>query len=61
MTNYREIPRLSSLGIAKKNIAASCGCSRNTVTNVLQRAAVSQISWPLPDDMTNKDANKKQH
>ncbi|MDP3045385.1 MAG: helix-turn-helix domain-containing protein, partial [Bacillota bacterium] len=39
MTNYREILRLYSLGITKKDIAASCGCSRNTVTNVLQRAA----------------------
>ena len=32
MTNYREILRLASLGITKMDIAASCGCSRNTVT-----------------------------
>ena len=47
MTNYREILRLSNLGIAKMDIAARCGCSRNTVTNVLQRAAACRISWPL--------------
>ncbi|MFA7468602.1 MAG: helix-turn-helix domain-containing protein [Desulfotomaculaceae bacterium] len=39
MTNYKEILRLNSLGISKKDIAASCRCSRNTVTSVLQRAA----------------------
>ncbi|HZK28396.1 MAG TPA: IS21 family transposase [Thermoclostridium sp.] len=59
MTNYREILRLSSLGITKMDIAASCGCSRNTVTNVLQRAAACRISWPLPDDITNKELSEK--
>lgn len=59
MTNYREILRLHSLGITKKDIAASCGCSRNTVTNVLQRAAACRISWPPPDEMTNKELAMK--
>lgn len=55
MTNYREILRLFGLGITKKDIAASCGCSRNTVTSVLQRAAACRLGWPLPDEMTNKE------
>lgn len=59
MTNYREILRLFSLGITKVDIAASCGCSRNTVTNVLQRAAACRIGWPLSDDMTNKELAEK--
>ncbi len=59
MTNYREILRLYSLGITRKDIAASSGCSRNTVTNVLQRAAACQLSWPLPDEMTNKELAEK--
>ena len=59
MTNYREILRLNSLGIRKKDIAASCGCSRNTVTSVLQRAAELPLKWPLPDEMSNKELASK--
>ena len=38
MTNYKEILRLKSLGMTHTDIAASCGCGRNTVTRVLNRA-----------------------
>ena len=31
MTKYREILRLQSLGFSERNIAQSCGVSRNTV------------------------------
>ena len=54
MTNYREILRLDSLEINKVNIAASCSCSRNTVASVLQRAKESRLSYPLPDEMSDK-------
>lgn len=54
MTNYREILRLHSIKLNKMEIAASCGCSRNTVTKVLTRAAEAGLSWPLPDGMSDK-------
>jgi len=38
MTNFREILRLSSLGINNSQIAQNLGCSRQTVVSVLQRA-----------------------
>lgn len=38
MTNYREVLRLNSLGLNKMEIAQSCGCSRNTVAAILNRA-----------------------
>ena len=38
MTNYREIPRLDSLGINKTQIADACDCSRTTVIAVLRQA-----------------------
>lgn len=41
--------------MSKRSIAASCGCSRNTITTVLERAAECDISWPLPDDVTDGD------
>ena len=53
MTKYREILRLQSLGFSERNIAQSCGVSRNTVAKVLKQAAEINISWPLDFDMTD--------
>ena len=39
MTKYREILRLKSLGFSERNIAQSCGVSRNTVAKVLKKTA----------------------
>ena len=47
MTNYREILRLSSLGLSQQNIADSCNVSKKTVNRVLKRAKELNISWPL--------------
>ena len=54
MTNYREILRLSSLGLNKAQIAGACGCSRTTVIKVLNIAAERGLSYPLPDGMSDK-------
>ena len=53
MTNYREILRLKSLGMNKQETAASVGCSRNTVAEVLRRAEVLKLSHPLPEGITD--------
>jgi len=37
MTKYREILRLSNLGLSQQNIADSCGVSKNTVNRVLKK------------------------
>ena len=49
MTKYREILRLKSLGFSERNIAASCGVSRNTVAKVTKRADELQLKWPLDE------------
>lgn len=54
MTNYREILRLRSLGLNKVEIANSCGCSRNTVAQVVSRAEECGLSNPLPEEMTDR-------
>ena len=54
MTNYREILRLHSLGLNKTEIAASMGCSRNTASNVIRRAEACGLSYPLPDELSDK-------
>ena len=47
MTKYREILRLSNLGLSQQNIADSCGVSKKTVNRVLKKAKEMNISWPL--------------
>lgn len=53
MTNYREILRLKSFGMNKQETAASVGCSRNTVAEVLRRAETLKLSYPLPEEITD--------
>ena len=54
MANYREILRLSSLGINNKQIAEGMGIVRQTVVTALQRAAAQGLDWqtaaPPPSD-----------
>ena len=54
MTNYREILRLHSLGLNKSQIAQSLSCSRTTVIQVLNIAEEKGISYPLPEDLSDR-------
>ncbi len=51
MVKIREILRLKSLGIGIRATASSCNCSRNTVHDVLERAGLTGLSWPIPEEM----------
>lgn len=53
MTNYREILRLSALGLSQSDIASSCNASKRTVSSVLKAAKRIGITWPLDNDQTN--------
>ncbi len=53
MTNYREIIRLKSQGYSERNIALSCGASRNTVSKVCKAAEEQNVTWPLNETMTD--------
>ena len=53
MTNYREIIRLKNQGYSERNIALSCGASRNTVSKVCKAAEVHGVTWPLNETMTD--------
>ena len=61
MTEYREILRLSSLGLSMRNIAGSVSRSRDTVSEVLKRAAKLGIQWPLPLEMTDAELHICRH
>lgn len=54
MTKYREILRLSNLGLSQQSIADSYGVSKKTVNRVLKKAKEINISWPL--DASDTDA-----
>ena len=54
MTKYRDILRLHSQGISSRNIAASLQCSRHTIRAVIVRASEEGITWPLPEQMTDR-------
>ena len=53
MTKYREILRLSSLGLSQQSIADSCGVSKKTVNRVLKKATEEQLFWPLDPNLTD--------
>jgi transposase len=59
MTKYREILRLFNLGINQTGIAQSCGCSRKTVREVVNRAKELNILWPLPAETTDAELSKQ--
>ena len=59
MTNYKEILRLKSLGMAHIDIAASCGCGRNTVTRVLHRARECGLSWETAQRLAPNEIQKQ--
>jgi hypothetical protein len=54
MTKYREILRLASLNLSQENIALSGSVSKKTVNKVLKAAREKNISWPLPENLTDE-------
>ena len=59
MTNYREILRLSSLGLNRTQIADSLGASRTTVIHTLQRAAAQGLDWQAAEPLSDKELTAK--
>jgi transposase len=55
MTNYREILRLSSLGINNSKITESLGIARQTVITTLQRAAARGLDWQTAESLSDKE------
>lgn len=55
MTNYREILRLSSLGLNNTQIAEAAGCSRTTVIQTRRLAEANGIRWPIPEGLSDKE------
>ena len=53
MTKYREILRLTALGLSQRNIMKSINVSQKTVVKVQRRVREVQLSWPLDEALTD--------
>ena len=53
MTKYREILRLTALGLSQRDIIHSIGVSQKTVVKVQKRAQEMHLSWPLDESLTD--------
>ena len=54
MTKYREILRLSALGLSLRNIEKSLHVSQHTIMKVQRRAKELSIVWPLEETFTDE-------
>ena len=58
MTQYREILRLTALGLSQRNIMQSINVSQKTVVKVQRRAKELNLSWPLDESLTDSELEK---
>lgn len=59
MRKIREILRLHSLKLSKRQIARGLKIGRTVVADYLQRAEVAGLYWPLPDDVDDGVLEKR--
>jgi len=55
MINYKEILRYQSLGLNNTQIAAGCGCSRNSVISTLRNAKQKGLDWVKVQDWSDSE------
>jgi transposase len=55
MTNYREILRLTSLGLNRSQVAESLSVSRTTVIHALQRASAQGLDWQSAEPLSDNE------
>ena len=53
MRHVREILRLDFAGTSRHEIARRTGLAASTVRETPKRFAVTELGWPLPDDVTD--------
>jgi len=60
MRKVREVLRLRhALGVSERQIAVTVGVSRSTVGEYLRRAAVSDITWPVPEGLDDAELERR--
>ena len=59
MTKYREILRLTALGLSLRNIQRSLRVSQRTIMKVQHRAKELSLSWPLDGSLTDAELERQ--
>ena len=59
MTKYREILRLSDLGLSLRDIEKSLKISRKTIVKVQKQAKELSLVWPLDESLTDAELEQK--
>lgn len=59
MTKYREILRLTAMGLSQREIILSLSVSQKTIVKVQQRARELNIVWPLDESLTDEVLDRK--
>jgi transposase len=59
MRKLTEILRLDASGLSARQIAASCGIARSTVSEYLERMHVAGLSWPLAPELNDEELNQR--
>lgn len=60
MRGITEVLRLKwSCGLSERNIAQSCSLARSTVAKYLRHAQDAGLRWPLPDDLTEAELERR--
>jgi transposase len=58
----KEVLRLHfGLGMRRRDIAKSLGVSHSTVGDVIRRATAVGLSWPLPEDLSEADLERRMY
>ena len=55
MTKYREILRLTALGLSLRNIEKSLHVSQHTIIKVQRKARELSLFWPLDGNLTEAE------
>ena len=60
MRKVREVLRLRhALGVSERQIAITTGVSRSTVGEYLRRAAIIDITWPVPEEIDDAELERR--
>lgn len=59
MRKIRDVLRLHAEGLSKRRIAASLNIGRTSVGDYVSRASAAGLGWPLPDDLSEEDLERR--
>jgi transposase len=59
MRKIREVLRLRAEGLSTREIGRSLNLGRGTVANYCKRIALAGFSWPLPDNVSDVDLERR--